>query len=163
MSDINPLKVPELVFQFLVYQSNADKNLLWYYADGSQSRRTLRIDQFVQLVRERFPDLVAQAYDSTRSTSFYLLDSTVPSITHLFPSPDENVPYLDNIQQVFRDKKAGKRTKTIVKEKTDLNDILNGYGFAPVNQQTTDNFSVKIQKNDDVRTGFLNRFFNRER
>ena len=161
MAERLPREIPTIVFTYMIFQGYADKNFLWYQLDGNSSRRTLGIPQFLAMVQDRWPDLVFAASEACRSTSFFLLDTTVPSITHLFPSSDGNAPYPDSIQQVFQDKKANRKTKTLIKEKTDLNDILNGYGFAPVNQQTTENFSVKIQKNDDVRTGFLNRFFNK--
>ena len=158
---LNQTKSPELIFQYMIFQTDINKNIVWYYLDGSRSRRTLRVEQLLKTVQERWPNLVHDVYEACRTTSFYLLDSTIPSLIHLFPQAS-NEPYVDNVQQVMNDRKAGQKTKMLVKEKTNINDVLHGYGFAPLDQSKMDAFNVTMKPSEpDTREGFLSRFLHR--
>jgi hypothetical protein len=161
MADIpRTAKNPELAFTYMVFQSWLDKNFLFFYMDGSSSRRTMGIPAFMKMVQEKFPQLLHDAHEACKTTSFYLLDSTVPMIKYLSPLPNDAL-YVDSIRELVDSKKTGKEPKHFAKGKQNVNDMLNSYGFAPVTQQSIDNLTVSIKKNDDVRQGFLSRFLNR--
>jgi hypothetical protein len=150
---------PEINFTYMVFQSWNDKGYIFYYLDGNQSRRTLNIPSFLQMIQDKFPTLMHDAHEACKSASFHLLDANEKTITHLFPSANEE-PYLDSIQQIMNDKRAGKRTKTLIGEKKSMNEILNQYGFNAPSKDNIDNMRVTLEKKDE-REGLLARFMGR--
>lgn len=160
--NLQAVKIQEIIFTYMIFQTDINRNLVWYYLDGSHSRRTLRVEQLLKITQDKWPQLVHDVYEACRSTSFFLLDTTVPCVKHLFPQANDEM-YPDNIQQVFNDTKVGRKTKTLIKDSTSINDILNGYGFAPLDQHGMDKFKVAIQPqtDNDQKGGFLHRFLTR--
>jgi hypothetical protein len=154
--------VPELNFTFMVLQPYLEKNFIWYYLDGNQSRRTLNIDSFLQLVKDRFPELLKDVSEALKSKSFFLLNAEDHTLTHLFPSANME-PYLDSIKNLVQDKKTGKRTPRLIGEKQDITEILSSYGFATPTKQSTESLRVTLEKKDPTTEGFISRFMNRGR
>lgn len=153
---------PTLVFQYMILQAWPDKDFIFYYLDGSQSRRTLNIPSFMQMIQDHYPSLSHDVYEACRTTSFYLLNIVDMTVTHLTPQGNIDAPYLDSVRNLIQDKKLGKPTKRLIGEKKTLNETLQQYGFNTPSKNSVENLTVSLQKRDD-REGFISRFLNRTR
>ncbi len=152
---------PELKFQYMIIQAWPDKNYVFYYLDGSQSRRTLNIPAFMQMVTDHWPALLHDIYDVCRTTSFYLLNLVDMTVTHLHPHSDIDTPYLDSIRNVVEGTKSGKRVKSLITEKLPLEQVLMQYGFSTPSKNSVENLTVSLEKRNPEKEGFLSRFLNR--
>jgi hypothetical protein len=154
---------PEMNFQYCVFQSWLDKGFCWIYLDGSQSRRTLNIPSFLQMAQDKFPSLLHDIYEATRTTSFYLLNLVDMTVTHLTPQGNSEIPYLDSVRNLVENKKTGKRTKRLIGEKMPIEEVLLQYGFNAPSKSSIQNLQVSLTKNDPTRAGFLSRFLDRKK
>jgi hypothetical protein len=160
MNEDREIQYPELIFQFMVFQSYLDKNFIWYYLDGSSSRRTLNIPAFLKMVQDHWPSLAFDCYTACRDTSFHLLNLVDMSVIHLTPQGNMDVPYLDSIRNMVQSKKTGKSPKKIITEKQSLTDTLQKYGFNTPSKNSVENLTVSLERHTD-RDGFISRFLNR--
>ena len=161
MDEMGRAVYPELVFQYMVFQAWQDKNFIFYYLDGSLSRRTLNIPSFMQMIQDHWPSLSHDAYEACRSTSFFLLNTVDKTITHLTPHSEADAPYLDSIQNLVDSKKTKKPVKHMLTEKTPLLDVLNKMGFNAPSKSSVENLTVSLEKKDTDREGFISRFLGR--
>jgi hypothetical protein len=161
MDEYGRFVYPDLIFQFLVYQCWLDRNGVWYYCDGSLSRRLMNLDSFMQMIKDKYPSLVHDVYQSTRDTSFHLLNTVDMTVTHLTPHTEADAPYLDSIQNLVDSKKTKKPIKRMITEKKPLTEILQQYGFNTPTKNSVENLTVSLEKQDTDRQGFISRFLNR--
>ena len=162
MDEYGRFKYPEIQFQYLIYQNWLDRNATWYYMDGSPSRRLMNMDSFMQMIKDHYPSLVHDVYESMRDTSFHLLNTVDMTVTHLTPHSEADAPYLDSIQNLVDSKKTKKPVKHMLTEKTPLLDVLNKMGFNAPSKSSVENLTVSLEKKDTDREGFISRFLGRK-
>lgn len=160
MSEQQKPVYPELSFQYMVLQGWMDKNCVFFYLDGSQSRRLLNIPAFLQMFQDKWPELSHDVYEAIRTTSFFLFSVPDKKITHLFPQANDAL-YNDNVRQIMNDKKVGKETKHFISDKKSIEETLMSYGFTAPTDDSIQNLRVSMEKKDPATTGFLSRFLNR--
>lgn len=149
--------VPELSFQFLIFQPYPPKDIVYYYLDGSESRRVINRKHFINFVQSKTPELGRKAYEACLSTSFFLYTLPDKDIIHL--SPKTNDPYSDNLTQVFKDVRKGNLEKHIVSEKRDLLDVIANYGFNAPSEDSIKNLRVSMHRVSNERKNLLQKFF----
>lgn len=130
--------------------------MISYYVDGESSRRAMKIDDFIDLVRTVSPDLVADAYKACQTYSFYLFNKIDGNVTHLTPRPGDDTLYPDNLVAVTH----GKKPKLIA-EKKSIEDTLAGYGFNIPTADSMKNLKVTLAPQQTERDGFISRMLAR--
>jgi hypothetical protein len=155
---MSTIQYPDLDFQFMVFQSNPHKELLYYWVDGEKVKRTMRLEAFYAMVKAKQPELVGLMHEAAITYSFHLWSIPDHTITHLFPNMTEETEYPDSINNIIWDKKPH-----IVVKRESLEEVLNQYGFNLPTPDSVQNLQVSLKKYQPEEQGFLARFFNRGR
>ena len=151
----------DLDFQFMVIQGNPKQDSIYYWVDGEKVRRSMKHDQFMELVRLKTPQLVGEAHNHAMTYSFALYSLPDNKISHLFPLAQDTV-YPDNVAAVVQGKKTGK-IPMLVRKKQTIQETLMGYGFTFPTDGSMQNLQVSLEKKNIEKEGFLARFLNRGR
>ena len=149
----------QLDFMYMIFQSNAHQDRVSFFLDGEKIKRSMKRDNFLELVKSKDPDLLKAAYECCNDYSFHFWSVPDHTINHLFPQADEETQYPDNLNALIHNKPR----KTMVKESQTVQDVLMGYGFSAPTQYTVANLQTLLQKREPEEEGLLSRFFNRRR
>jgi hypothetical protein len=155
------MSVRDLDFQFMVFQGNPKQDSVYYFLDGEKVRRSIKHDQFIELVRLKAPQLVGEAHNHAITYSFFLWSIPDAKIVHLSPLT-QNMIYPDNRTAVILGKKTGK-IPTLIKQKKTIQEMLMGYGFSFPTDMSIQNLQTSLEKRNMEQEGFLARFLNRRR
>lgn len=149
----------QIDFMYMIFQPNPQRDMIYYYIDGESIKRTMKRENFYDLVKSKQPDLLRSAYEAAMTYSFYLWSITDGTIVHLQPRADQETQYPDSLNTLM----MGKPVKHLVKEKKTIEEMLLGYGFNVPSKESVGNLQATLQLRPPEEEGFLARFFNRRR
>ena len=149
----------ELDAKYIVFQGNPRQESINYWIDGEKVKRTMKIKDFLDIIKSKCPEIMKEVYDASNTYSFSLISFPDHTITHLMPKLENNPPYPDSINNLI----FGKKEKHLITEKQSVIDVLNSYGFNLPSAQSIQNLQVTLEKKEEGEEGFLARFFNRNR
>lgn len=131
--------IPQITFNYIIYQPNPNTNLLYYWIDGNFSRRCMKIDDFMELVQAKTPTCNKFAYDSCTTYSFYLYSLEEKKIIYLSPVTKKGEAYSDSVPSLLQ----GKEVKIDTEKKT-IEETLLRFGFEPPSKYSNENLKIRL-------------------
>jgi len=146
-------------FDFIVYQPNPGSDRVTYWLDGDQQKKIIRMDGFIETIRNRGLDLIKGVFDSLRTYSFYMISVPDQEVIHLFGQ--SNGPYRDNITDLVNRKPSAIKVSQNKNKTETVEDILNQYGFSAPDPNALKNLNIKIQKRSTEDRGIMSQLLSR--
>ena len=131
-------------FYYLVYQAYPRRDIVYYWVDGTTTRRFLKRPLFYSTMN-KVPKLTSLLADSLDTTSFFLYDNVEGQIIQLNPKQQVN-NFEYPLSYVFKVGYGHKAVEYGDKTKRTLDDQLNELGFDAPNADQIANLRVALVK-----------------
>lgn len=131
-------------FYYLIFQAYPTRDVVYYWVDGSTSKRTIKRPLFIKAV-DKDPRLTKDLQDACETTSFFLYDNVDASIFKLDPKQQLN-NFSFPLTHVFHRGYGTKAVNYDHHEVTTLDDHLNELGFETLDPVKIKNLQVALVK-----------------